>query len=55
MEVFIALGVYTPLYSFSLFLPTIIKNLGYTDPKVRQVSAPPNLPALAKSPPRLPS
>lgn len=28
---FITIGVYTPLYSFSLFLPTIVANLGYTE------------------------
>lgn len=31
---FITIGVYTPLYSFSLFLPTIVKNLGFTNDKV---------------------
>ena len=26
---FITIGIYTPLYSFSLFLPTIVASLGY--------------------------
>ncbi|KAH6656621.1 high-affinity nicotinic acid transporter [Truncatella angustata] len=37
VHMFITIGVYTPLYSFSLFLPTIIKNLGFTDPKTAQL------------------
>ena len=31
VHMFITIGVYTPLYSFSLFLPTIVANLGYTE------------------------
>lgn len=34
---FITIGIYTPLYSFSLFLPTIIKNLGFTNDKTAQL------------------
>lgn len=34
---FITIGVYTGLYSFSLFLPTIVKDLGYTEPKRAQL------------------
>jgi MFS family permease len=30
MNMFISIGIFTPLYSISLFLPTIIKELGYT-------------------------
>ncbi|KAL8415293.1 hypothetical protein RB594_006226 [Gaeumannomyces avenae] len=33
----ITIGIYTGLYSYSLFLPTIIKGLGYSDPKVAQL------------------
>lgn len=31
VHMFITIGIYTPLYSFSLFLPTIINGLGYND------------------------
>jgi MFS family permease len=31
VHMFITFGIYTPLYSFSLFLPTIVKTLGYTN------------------------
>lgn len=27
----ITIGIYTPLYSYSLFLPTIVQGLGYTN------------------------
>ncbi|KAB5517365.1 high-affinity nicotinic acid transporter [Coniochaeta sp. 2T2.1] len=37
VHMFITIGVYTGLYSFSLFLPTIVKDLGYTDPKLAQL------------------
>ncbi|KAI5857837.1 major facilitator superfamily domain-containing protein [Tricharina praecox] len=37
----IAIGVYTPLYSFSLFLPTIVKNMGYTDSTSQLMTVPP--------------
>jgi nitrate/nitrite transporter NarK len=37
VHMFITVGVYTGLYSFSLFLPTIVKDLGYTDPKLAQL------------------
>ncbi|TLD17981.1 hypothetical protein PspLS_10562 [Pyricularia sp. CBS 133598] len=30
-------GIYTGLYSYSLFLPTIVSGLGYTDPKLAQL------------------
>jgi nitrate/nitrite transporter NarK len=30
VNMFITIGIFTPLYSISLFLPTIIKELGYT-------------------------
>lgn len=32
-----------PLYSFSLFLPTIIKALGYTSTKAQLLTVPPNV------------
>lgn len=34
-HMFITIGVYTPLYSFSLFLPTIVRSLGYTNNKAQ--------------------
>ncbi|KAI0162545.1 major facilitator superfamily transporter [Pestalotiopsis sp. NC0098] len=37
VHMFITIGVYTPLYSFSLFLPTIIKSLGFTNDKTSQL------------------
>lgn len=37
VHMFITIGVYTGLYSYSLFLPTIVKDLGYTDPKLAQL------------------
>jgi Major Facilitator Superfamily len=35
------LGIYTPLYSVSLFLPTIVKAMGYTNEKSQLMSVPP--------------
>lgn len=37
----ITIGIYTPLYSFSLFLPTIVKNMGYTNKESQLMSVPP--------------
>ena len=37
VHMFITMGIYTPLYSISIFLPTIVKNLGYKDPKLVQL------------------
>ena len=34
-------GIYTALYSISLFLPTIIKNMGYKDNKAQLMTVPP--------------
>lgn len=41
MHMFITFGIYSPLYSFSLFLPTIIKELGYADEKAQLMTVPP--------------
>ncbi|KAG9086957.1 hypothetical protein FRC07_012948 [Ceratobasidium sp. 392] len=41
VHMFITIGIYTPLYSFSLFLPTIIKNMGYTNNKSQLMTVPP--------------
>ncbi|EKD15411.1 high-affinity nicotinic acid transporter [Drepanopeziza brunnea f. sp. 'multigermtubi' MB_m1] len=37
----ITIGIFTPLYSFALFLPTILKNLGYTNNKAQLMTVPP--------------
>lgn len=37
----ITIGIYTPLYSISVFMPTVIKGLGYTDEKAQLMSVPP--------------
>ncbi|KAG0649409.1 MFS transporter prlL [Hyphodiscus hymeniophilus] len=37
----IAIGVFTPLYSISLFLPTIIKELGYANNAAQLLTVPP--------------
>ncbi|KAF2181650.1 MFS general substrate transporter [Zopfia rhizophila CBS 207.26] len=36
-------AIITPIYSFSLFLPTIIKSLGYTSVKAQLLTVPPNM------------
>jgi len=41
VHMFITIGIYTPLYSFSLFLPTIIKAMGYTSNESQLMSVPP--------------
>jgi MFS family permease len=41
VHMFITIGIYTPLYSISLFLPTIVKNLGYTNNKAQLMTVPP--------------
>jgi len=41
----IAVGVVTPLYSISLFLPTIIKDMGYKNNTAQLMSAPPYITA----------
>lgn len=37
----ITIGIFTPLYSFSLFLPSIIKGLGYTNNAAQLITVPP--------------
>jgi len=37
----ITVGIFTPLYSFSFFLPTIVKNLGYTANTAQLMTVPP--------------
>ncbi|KAF9524342.1 major facilitator superfamily domain-containing protein [Crepidotus variabilis] len=41
VHMFITIGIYTPLYSISLFLPTIVKNMGYTNNESQLMSVPP--------------
>ncbi|KAH7131984.1 major facilitator superfamily domain-containing protein [Dendryphion nanum] len=41
VHMFITIGIYSPLYTFSLFLPTIIKQLGYTDKMAQLMTVPP--------------
>jgi hypothetical protein len=38
---FITMGIFTPLYCISLFLPTIIKGLGYTNNVAQLMTVPP--------------
>ncbi|KAF1814745.1 major facilitator superfamily transporter [Eremomyces bilateralis CBS 781.70] len=41
VHMFITIGIYTPLYSFSLFLPTIVKTLNYTNNTAQLMTVPP--------------
>ncbi|KAK3938031.1 putative high-affinity nicotinic acid transporter protein [Diplogelasinospora grovesii] len=41
VHMFITIGVYTPLYSYSLFLPTIVKDLGHTSNTAQLMTVPP--------------
>ncbi|KAF2657342.1 major facilitator superfamily transporter [Lophiostoma macrostomum CBS 122681] len=41
VHMFITIGIFSSLYSFSLFLPTIISKMGYTDSKAQLMTAPP--------------
>jgi hypothetical protein len=41
VNMFMVLGVATPLYSLSLFLPTIVKDLGYTTNSAQLMTVPP--------------
>jgi len=41
VHMFITIGVYTPLYSISLFLPTIVKAMGFTNATSQLMSVPP--------------
>ena len=41
VHMLITIGIYTPLYSISLFLPTIVKAMGYTASKSQLMSVPP--------------
>ncbi|GKU02214.1 major facilitator superfamily transporter [Fusarium langsethiae] len=41
VHMLITIGIYTPLYSISIFLPTIVKGLGYTNEVAQLMSVPP--------------
>lgn len=41
VHMLITIGIYTPLYSISLFLPTIVKNMGYTNNASQLMTVPP--------------
>ncbi|KIX97998.1 uncharacterized protein Z520_06077 [Fonsecaea multimorphosa CBS 102226] len=41
VHMFITIGIYTPVYSVSLFLPTIVKTLGYTNEAAQLMTVPP--------------
>ncbi|RXW25479.1 hypothetical protein EST38_g296 [Candolleomyces aberdarensis] len=41
VHMLITIGIYTPLYSISLFLPTIVRNMGYTNETAQLMSVPP--------------
>ena len=41
VHMFITIGIYTPLYSISIFLPTIVKGLGYTNEVAQLMTVPP--------------
>jgi len=41
VHMLITIGIYTPLYSISLFLPTIVKNMGYTNNESQLMTVPP--------------
>ncbi|CAF0986277.1 unnamed protein product [Didymodactylos carnosus] len=38
---FICLGIFTPMYSLSIFLPSIVKGMGYSNVTAQAMSAPP--------------
>ncbi|KAK5655614.1 hypothetical protein OQA88_5545 [Cercophora sp. LCS_1] len=41
VHMFITIGVYTGLYSYALFLPTIVRDLGYTNNQAQLMTVPP--------------
>ncbi|POS76718.1 high-affinity nicotinic acid transporter [Diaporthe helianthi] len=41
VHMFITIGVYTPLYSYALFLPTIVADLGYKSTTAQLLTVPP--------------
>jgi len=41
VHMFITIGVYTGLYSYALFLPTIVRDLGYANNQAQLMTVPP--------------
>ncbi|KAL4964330.1 major facilitator superfamily domain-containing protein [Aspergillus stella-maris] len=41
VHMFITIGIYTPLYSISLFMPTIVSSLGYENEEAQLMTVPP--------------
>jgi cyanate permease len=41
VHMFITIGIYTPLYSISVFLPTIVRGLGYGQEIAQLMTVPP--------------
>ncbi|KAF4462502.1 hypothetical protein FALBO_10682 [Fusarium albosuccineum] len=41
VHMIITIGIYTPLYSISIFLPTIVQGLGYTNETAQLMTVPP--------------
>lgn len=41
VHMLITIGIYTPLYSISIFLPTIVKGMGYTNEHAQLMTVPP--------------
>jgi cyanate permease len=41
VHMLITIGIYTPLYSISVFLPTIVRGLGYTNETAQLMTVPP--------------
>jgi sugar phosphate permease len=41
VHMFITIGIYTPLYSISIFLPSIVKGMGYTNETAQLMTVPP--------------
>ena len=41
VHMFITIGIYTPLYSISVFLPTIVRGLGYSQEIAQLMTVPP--------------
>jgi predicted MFS family arabinose efflux permease len=41
INMFLTVGLFTPLYSVALFLPTIVKGMGYSNNTAQLMSAPP--------------
>jgi cyanate permease len=41
VHMFITIGIYTPLYSISLFMPTIVQSLGYKNETAQLMTVPP--------------